>query len=243
MKAQYDDFAEQVPLAERLIFRPYVEQYSFFLILGSVAGKSVLDLACGDGFYSRQLAVKGAARVIGVDISSELIKHAKELESEQHFGIDYLVGDAAELPVLGEFDLVVAAYLFHYAESRSQLASMCKHVYENLKSGGRLVTIVVGPIYDINGPNSTKYGITMIFPEPFSEGSKMDAEVLVDPPFTLHAYHWSKETYEEVLQEAGFRNVKWHRPVCSPEGIARYGEGFWNDYLTNPHAVILECER
>lgn len=243
MKAQYDDFAEQVPLAEKLLFRPYVEQYSLFLHLGSVEGKSVLDVACGDGFYSRQLALRGAKPVVGVDISSELIKHARQLEEQYHFGIQYFVYDASEMPVLGQFDIVVAAYLLHYAETRVHLEKMCKCMFDNLKTGGRMVSIVVGPIYDIHGPNSTKYGITMAYEQPLADGSKMTAEVLVEPPFTLHAFHWSLATYNEIFESCGFRNVRWTRPVCSAEGIAKYGRKFWDDYISNPHAVIVECER
>ena len=49
-------------------------------MLGSVAGLGVLDLACGEGFYTRQIARDGATRVVGVDISPEMIALAEELE-------------------------------------------------------------------------------------------------------------------------------------------------------------------
>ena len=37
-------------------------------VLGDVVGKRVLDLACGEGFFARTLALQGA-RVTGVDIA------------------------------------------------------------------------------------------------------------------------------------------------------------------------------
>jgi hypothetical protein len=33
------------------------------------------------------------------------------------------------------------------------------------------------------------------------------------------------------------------RPECSPEGVSKYGREFWQDYIDNPHAVALRCER
>jgi predicted RNA methylase len=54
---------------------------SFLGLVGDVSGKSVLDLACGTGFYSREFRRRGATDVLGVDISVEMI--AAALGSEQ----------------------------------------------------------------------------------------------------------------------------------------------------------------
>ena len=57
-------------------WRTYIERYSLLKLLGEVRGKSVLDLACGEGFYSRLVRARGAARVVGVDLSSGTIGFA-----------------------------------------------------------------------------------------------------------------------------------------------------------------------
>jgi SAM-dependent methyltransferase len=49
-------------------------------LLGDVAGKTVLDLGCGEGGYARELARRGAA-VTGVDGSARLIQVARERAS------------------------------------------------------------------------------------------------------------------------------------------------------------------
>ena len=47
-----------------------------------LVGKSVLDIACGEGFYARLMhRVLGAAEVVAIDLSSEMIKLADEVEA------------------------------------------------------------------------------------------------------------------------------------------------------------------
>ncbi len=62
-----------------------------------VRGKSVLDIACGSGFGSYHLAIKGAEKVIGVDISEEAIQYAKKKFRGKN--IQYLVGDCENIPL------------------------------------------------------------------------------------------------------------------------------------------------
>jgi 2-polyprenyl-3-methyl-5-hydroxy-6-metoxy-1,4-benzoquinol methylase len=52
------------------------ESYTFFRMVGALAGQRVLDLACGFGFYTRLLKQRGAAQVLGVDLSPEMIRLA-----------------------------------------------------------------------------------------------------------------------------------------------------------------------
>jgi SAM-dependent methyltransferase len=63
------------------------------LFPGEFRGERVLDLACGHGRISRYLAEHGAV-VTAVDLSVNLLAHARELESTTPLGIRYLHGDA-----------------------------------------------------------------------------------------------------------------------------------------------------
>ena len=49
-------------------------------LIGDVAGKSVVDLACGEGFYTRRIRQAGAKRVLGVDLSEGMIELARKQE-------------------------------------------------------------------------------------------------------------------------------------------------------------------
>ncbi|MFY0567954.1 class I SAM-dependent methyltransferase [Archangium lansingense] len=245
MSAQYDQIGNKVADWDVLPVRSeYIEGHTFFKALGPVEGKNVLDLACGDGLYTRQLKTRGATRVVGVDISEEMIRGAREYEEAQPLGIDYHVSDVANMPPLGSFDVVTAIYLLHYASSPEHLLQMCRNIHAHVKPGGSFVTYSFNPEFSAKGPNSTRYGITMLdFPEAPHEGQAISAELLTKSPFTIHFSYWGRDTYERALREAGFHTLTWTRPECSPEGISKFGRAFWQDYIDNPHAVALRCER
>ena len=59
--AEYDRIASEYRDSKRLPFRDHVERYSLFRMLGDVRGARILDLACGDGFYTRLLMKAGAS--------------------------------------------------------------------------------------------------------------------------------------------------------------------------------------
>ncbi|XXY51354.1 class I SAM-dependent methyltransferase [Sorangium sp. So ce269] len=241
MPAQYDALADIYSLANDLPYRSHVERYTYWELLGSVDGKSVLDVACGDGMYCRLLAQRGA-RVVGVDVSEAMIRAARRIEGQAPLGIDYRVCDASRLDALGAFDLVTAMYLLHYAPTRDDVRRMCQGLHANLKPGGRLLTFVLNPDFDPRRSNATKYGFTMHMPEGHKEGAPVSADLHVDPPFSIHCYYWSRATYEQALEEAGFKRILWTMPACSPEGEAKYGKAFWRDHLENPHAVFVSCD-
>ena len=76
MTSQYDAIARDYQATKASPLRTHVEAFSFFQMLGDVQSLDVLDLACGEGFYSRLIREAGAATVVGVDLSAEMIRLA-----------------------------------------------------------------------------------------------------------------------------------------------------------------------
>ncbi len=72
-------------------------------LLGPVAGLQVLDVACGHGRITRELARRGAS-VVGVDVSGALITRARETEQDEQLGIRYLHEDVTMPGFLDGFD-------------------------------------------------------------------------------------------------------------------------------------------
>lgn len=70
-------------------------------LLGPVAGLRVLDVACGHGRISRELARRGA-EVAGIDISAALISKAREAEQNEPLGIRYVHADVTVQGAFGE---------------------------------------------------------------------------------------------------------------------------------------------
>ena len=98
---QYDAIAEAYQDSKQLPFRKYIEAHSLFELLGDIRGATVLDLACGDGFYTRKIKQAGALEVTGVDLSAEMIKLAEEEERTRPLGCKYLHRDVAALELMG----------------------------------------------------------------------------------------------------------------------------------------------
>jgi ubiquinone/menaquinone biosynthesis C-methylase UbiE len=89
---EYDEIAHEYRDSKLLPFRDYAESFSLFRLIGKLDGRTVLDLACGEGHYTRRLKQAGAARVLGIDISPEMIKLA-ESEKATPLGCQYQVGE------------------------------------------------------------------------------------------------------------------------------------------------------
>ncbi|UBU15897.1 class I SAM-dependent methyltransferase [Nonomuraea gerenzanensis] len=85
-------------------------------LLEPVAGRRVLEIACGHGRISRALARRGA-EVVGADISAALIEKAEAAEREAPLGVRYVHADVTARPapqgrlgVAGPFDVVVCSF-------------------------------------------------------------------------------------------------------------------------------------
>ena len=92
-----------------------------------VRNKTVLDIACGSGFGSHYLAMKGAKKVIGVDISREAISYARKKYAARN--IEYLVGDCEDIPLPeGSVDMVVSFETIEHVKDYKKFLSEIKKV-------------------------------------------------------------------------------------------------------------------
>jgi 2-polyprenyl-3-methyl-5-hydroxy-6-metoxy-1,4-benzoquinol methylase len=93
------------------------ERYTItFEQAGDVAGKKILDVGCGSGIYSVDFARRGAARVVGVDFSGNMLELARQ-ETERHQVADrceFVQADFLELNLEDKFDISIAMGVFDY---------------------------------------------------------------------------------------------------------------------------------
>jgi ubiquinone/menaquinone biosynthesis C-methylase UbiE len=243
MSAQYDAIAREYQATKESPLRQYVEAFSFFNMLGDVQGQEVLDLACGEGFYTRLIAAAGARRVVGVDISAAMISLAEELESQQSLGVEYHCADVATLPELGRFDVVSAAYLLHYAADNLQLQSMCERIAGQLKPGGRFVCINENPEQLFAAFSGyTQYGFNKSAVGPQQDGAKLTyAMVSGRKMIRFDVFYYARATYEAALYKAGFSEVRWVPLQLDPAGIEAHGAAYFQEYMDNPPVTGLVC--
>ena len=143
--SDYQGHATGYQTAKRQPWRTYLEQPSALALLGDLSGRSVLDLGCGEGHYTRLLRQLGADQVLGVDLSSDMIELARAQERSHPLDIDYRVCDAGELRLNTTVDLVFAGYLFNHARNRDELRAQFSTVSDLLRPGGRLVALNNNP--------------------------------------------------------------------------------------------------
>jgi toxoflavin synthase len=243
MTTDYDLIAEQYKRSKQQPWRTHVEAFTLMTSIGDPAGKTVIDIACGDGFYSRMIRHRGAAKVTGVDLSEKMIELARGTEAEQRLGIDYIVGDGRNLRPGPEYDIAMAAYFLNYARDRAELDAMCVGVARCLKPGGRFVTVNSNPACDFSAaPSYRKYGFETSVVGAWREEAPITWRFfLEDGTFDIENYFLSIQTHEQALHEAGFRKVRWHRPLLSPEGEAAYGQDYWSSMMAQPPLILIEC--
>jgi 2-polyprenyl-3-methyl-5-hydroxy-6-metoxy-1,4-benzoquinol methylase len=112
-------------------------------MLPPLAGKQVVDLGCGFGWASRWMAGQGAASVLGLDLSENMINRARRDTSESAITYDITNLETLELPQ-AQFDLAYSALAFHYVRDFARLVRM---VHTALKPGGDFVFTIEHPIF------------------------------------------------------------------------------------------------
>jgi ubiquinone/menaquinone biosynthesis C-methylase UbiE len=133
----WDDAAEE--FAGRFkrheeFFHKHIINPTLLNLLGDVKGKAVLDVACGEGHFSRKLAeqAKGDIQITGIDASKKLIDIAQKKNGPFSHCIRFLLGDASHLDQLSSnsFDVVVCnmalMFIKRFEETIQEVARVLK---------------------------------------------------------------------------------------------------------------------
>lgn len=141
-QARYDAFADF--LADWDATDDAVSQ-ALLGLLGPLAGTRVLDVACGHGRTTRELARRGAD-VVGVDISGNLIQMAREAEEAQPVGIRYIHADVTAGGIFRPAAFDAAACNFGLSDI-DDLDQAIAAVSRTLRPGGRFVFSILHPCF------------------------------------------------------------------------------------------------
>ncbi|MGW3832779.1 class I SAM-dependent methyltransferase [Streptomyces microflavus] len=147
----------------------------------SIAGRRVLDIGCGMGYYGDLLAGLGA-EVYGLDRQEEFVKSAK---SKRYRGA--IRANATELPVAdSSLDLVYARYVLHHIP-RGQLFGLIGNIYRSLSDGGYLLIESTTPEL------ANRHHDIQIYPKLKS---------------IIASMYPSIETFADLLSRAGFQAIE-----------------------------------
>ncbi len=112
-------------------------------MLPALAGKHVVDLGCGYGWFCRSARAAGAAQVTGYDLSEKMLARARELTDDTE--ISYLCRDLAQLTLPSQScDLVYSQLALHYLP---ELTPLFNEIHQALRTSGHFVFSMEHPIY------------------------------------------------------------------------------------------------
>jgi SAM-dependent methyltransferase len=113
--------------------------------LGLHAGTRVLDLACGRGWHSHELARRGIP-VVGLDLSDESVVRAQKTPAEEELDVTFLHGDMRALAFEDEFDAVLnLGSSFGYSDDPADDEQTLSSVARALRPGGRFALETINP--------------------------------------------------------------------------------------------------
>lgn len=190
---KYDEMVgETGDIYHRKFLNPVV-----FKMLGNVKNKKILDLACGQGYFSRKLARRGA-RIVGVDLSDKLIEIAERIEKQKKQGIRYLALNSEKLDNIksNTFDFVVSNISFHDIKNVAKVIMECGRV---LKKNGKIIFTIPHPITDFSKKeeiDGKMANIMKVYMTEMTEPHQFSSRISV--------YHRSIGFYLNSLFGAGF---------------------------------------
>ena len=183
----------------------------------------VLDIACGNGAFSRRMAQLGA-KVVALDFSDRMIEKAEERTKEHHDQIEYLVVDAtdeARLLGLGTRRFTAAVCTMGLMDMTT-IEPLMTALPKLLQPSGRFVFSVLHPCF-----NSSD-GLTLVSEEEYRDGALQ----------TIHSVKVSKyirsTTFTGLaIQGQPLAHYYFHRPLSVLLGTC-FDAGFVLDGLEEP---------
>ena len=163
-------------------------------------GEVVLDLGSGAGFdaFLASPKVGKSGKVIGVDMTDEMLEKARENAQKGNFAnVEFRKGDIEDLPIdSNSIDVIISNCVINLAPSKEKVF---KEAYRVLKSGGRLM------VSDV------------VLIKPLPEELKNDKELLIG----CVSGAILKDDYLNLLKKAGFSNIKIIKEI--PAFLPDYG--------------------
>jgi ubiquinone/menaquinone biosynthesis C-methylase UbiE len=219
-------------------YRDNLNNPATFRLIGSVKGKVVLDLACGEGYNTRILARKGA-KMTGVDSSKKLIALANAEEQKEPRGIRYYRMNANCLKGIPteSFELVTCFMALHdikdYQDAIAEVARV-------LKEGGRFVFSIPHPCFEKLNVNGIPVSAAERYFERIEHPINWNMKRLTKTFRTL-SFHRTLTDYSVALARNGLLISRLVEPTPTQEAVRKYPN--LADELVRPQSIVFESRK
>ena len=205
---------------QRLLVGPAQER-----LLQLQPGETALDVACGNGLFSRRMADLGCS-VVACDVAARIIEFARARSSGYAGRIEYLVRDATDENALlalgvGRFDAAVCSMaMMDMPEIRPLLSALARLI----KPEGRVVFSVLHPCFNRNsvvrvsetGPEGRTHHFLKV-PASYATPAVAKGVAIVGQPELQPCFDRPLSLLLGTCFEAGFVVDGLEEPVFPPE--------------------------
>lgn len=214
------------------------EWYILRNMLPDLKQKTVLDLGCGYGWHCIYAKQQGAEKVIGIDLSKNMIDKAKQ--NSKGLSIEYKQVAIEDFDMKSEkFDVVISSLAFHYLKD---LAAVFKKVHQTLKIGGSFVFTMEHPVFtakaeqDWFADDSGKplhWPIDNYYDENMRQTQFLEHKVI--------KYHRTMETIINTVIHSNFNIKEISEPKPSGDLIKKYPE--MKDEIRRPIFIMISATK
>lgn len=181
---------------------------------GPDAPRTLLDYGCGPGKVAERVARSYGQRVVAVDPSADMLAIATQRHPHPLVTYHQVPENPPTLLADGSIDAAMTCFVFVVQPSRERLRAIAAEVWRVLRPGGRFAVL---------DPNPDQVGVqfsTLLSGEPgvtYREGDPRPARLLLTNGewLELQDYFWSARTYEEILTEVGFTDLRTETPLLA----------------------------
>mmetsp|Transcript_29736 Transcript_29736/g.50615 ORF Transcript_29736/g.50615 Transcript_29736/m.50615 type:complete len:331 (-) Transcript_29736:935-1927(-) len=221
------------------------------------ADKIVLDVGCGEGYCARKVIELGAAKVVGCDISQEMINSARTTsEGDDRFqfyasdvgnllqGLEDHKGEVGIDGSTGTFDVAIAVFLFNYLTSFDMEEAIVQ-IYQALKPGGIFVFSVPHPsmifchdkdsVFHLNSEGKGYYS---------SRNEKILGQIstIDGTKLNVMSVHKTVGDYIHAINDAGFQIVDIQEAGVTEEHLALHPE-FFQSVQDRPLHLVFKLKK
>jgi SAM-dependent methyltransferase len=188
-------------------------------LLDPQSGEQILDVGCGEGTLTRQIAQRGAT-VLGIDNSPEMVAGARTN------GVDALLLAAEDMQFFAEFDAAFSNATLHWVLEKEQAA---RAIFRALKAGGRFAG-------EMGGEGNLR-----------KLREALDEELVIRgylPPLEASNWYASPDEFAAVYEAAGFEGIDARlieRPTPIEHGVAEWVTTFRRGWLDRAGVPESEC--
>ena len=243
----YDDNSKRWARNAPTLLSDYTARPRVLEALGSLRGRRVLDLGCGEGYVARMLLESGADFVHGFDISAEMVQLAQGAITDAsrdrlRFEVRNL-STGLDLPA-SSFDDAVAVFLFNYL-TLEETAEVLANVRRLVRPGGRFVFTVPHPSLAWLRPNEAPFyfdGVDTTYQSAIDQTLEGRIWRRDGASVPVRAVHKTFSDYNRLLREAGIQHLPRVQELYVSEEHVALDPDFFGPLRGTPLHVLFDVQ-